>query len=110
NLSYRTNNNLQEAFSVNDLNELTSESASGYLTVAGTTASAATNVTVNTSNATLYADNTFARTNVGLADGTNTWTAVAKDSLGRVDSNTVACFLPTTVNFVYDLNGNMVSD
>ena len=48
------------------------------LTVAGTTTASATNVTVNMSNAFLYADNTFARTNVARLIGTNTFTAIAK--------------------------------
>ena len=46
NLNYRTNNALLEAFSVNSLNELTTTAPSGTLTVAGTTTSPATNVTV----------------------------------------------------------------
>src|SRR5438552_18173826 len=103
NLHTRSNNNYGQIFDVNSLNELIAGSRLGYYTVAGTTSSPATNVTVNTSNAILYADNTFARTNVGLADGTNTWTAVAKDNLGRVDSNTVVAYLPSASYFSYDL-------
>ena len=80
------------------------------MTVAGTTTSAATNVTVNTLNAILYADSTFARTNLSLIDGTNSFTAIAKDSLGRVDTNTVVSFLPANLTFSYDLNGNLLSD
>jgi hypothetical protein len=49
-------------FNVNTLNALTTISRSGTLTVAGTTTSQATNVTVNTSNAILYVDCTFAST------------------------------------------------
>src|SRR5439155_12545367 len=75
NLQYRANHTLLETFSVNDLNELTTVARSGRLTVAGTTTSSATNVTVNTSNAFRYADSTFASTNHSLVDGTNTFTA-----------------------------------
>ena len=47
NLSVRTNNALVDVFTVNSLNELSAESSGGTLTVAGTTTSPATNVTVN---------------------------------------------------------------
>jgi len=110
NLSCRSNNALYEIFSANNLNELSSESRGGYFTAAGTTTSPATNVTVNSSNAIRYADNTFARTNIGLADGTNTFTAIAKDNLGRIDTNIVTAYLPGTVTFQCDANGNLTND
>ena len=110
NLNWRTNNALSQAFNVNSLNELTTETNSGRLTVAGTTTSAATNVTVNTSNAIVYADATFASTNQPMVNGTNTFTAVAKDALGRTDTNVVTVNLPATNTFTYDLNGNLLSD
>ena len=80
--------------------------------MAGTTTASATNVTVadngNSAVAALrYADATFARTNVTLLNGTNTFTAVAADSLGRWDTNTVTTYLPVSVTFLYDQNGNM---
>ena len=63
NLNYRTNNALNQTFGVNNLNQLTNATRSGTLTVAGTTTSVATNVTVKTSsqtnNVTPYLDNTF---------------------------------------------------
>src|SRR5260221_10647549 len=80
------------------------------MTVAGTTTSTATNVTVNTLSADIYGDNTFARTNVSLANGNNTFTAIAKDAYGRSDTNSSTSYLPATNSFVYDLNGNLVSD
>jgi hypothetical protein len=63
NPNYRTNNALVQTFNVNSLNELTTVTHAGTLTVAGSTTGPATNVTVNTSNAVLYADATFASTN-----------------------------------------------
>jgi hypothetical protein len=39
-------------------------------------------------------------------DGTNTYTAIAKDSYGRKDTNNVTAYLPTTVTFGYD--GNVI--
>jgi RHS repeat-associated protein len=64
-------------------------------------------VTVNTLAATLYGDATFVRTNVALTDGDNTFTAIAKDSYGRLDTNIVTAYLPATNVFVYDENGNL---
>ena len=110
NLNQRTNNALVQNFGVNNLNELTAVTRNGTLTVAGTTTSPATNVTVNGSAANLYADTTFAKDGFSLADGTNTFTAIAKDSYGRVDTNSVTVNLPATNNFAYDLNGNLLSD
>src|SRR5439155_26977534 len=73
NLNYRTNNALNQAFGVNNLNQLTNATRSGTLTVAGTTSSAATNVTVNTLTADRYAENTFTRNNFTLTDGNNSF-------------------------------------
>jgi hypothetical protein len=65
------------------LNELLGSGRNTNVTVAGTTNSQATNVTVNGLSAEIYGDATFAHTNVGLVDGYNTFTAVAHDSYGR---------------------------
>ena len=109
NLNYRTNNTYIQTFNVNNLNELNNVTRSGtIITVAGTTTTPATSVTVNTSNAILYADSTFAATNMPLVNNTNTFTAVAQDSYGRVSSNTVTAWLPAAPTYAYDLNGNML--
>jgi RHS repeat-associated protein len=110
NLNWRTNNALIEAFNVNSLNELTTATNAGTLTVAGTTTSQATNVTVNGLAASLYGDYTFASTNQSLANGNNTFTAIAKDTYGRRDTNTINSYLPSTSNFTYDQNGNLTGD
>jgi RHS repeat-associated protein len=110
NLNYRTNNGLLGAFNVNNLNELTTVTNGGRLTVAGTTTIPATSVTVNSSNAILYADATFAATNMPLINGTNTFTAIGQDSYGHSSTNVSICYLPTTNSFSYDLNGNLLSD
>ncbi len=110
NLNYRTNNGLLGAFSVNNLNELTTVTNGGRLTVAGTTTIPATSVTVNSSNAILYADATFAATNMPLINGTNTFTAIGQDSYGHSSTNVSICYLPATNSFSYDLNGNLLSD
>src|SRR5213076_298447 len=83
---------------------------SGTLTVAGTTTSAATNVTVNGSAANRYNDNTFALAGFTVTNGNNTYTAIASDSYGRTDTKSVSITLPASVNYIYDLNGNLTSD
>jgi RHS repeat-associated protein len=77
--------------------------------VTGTTTSPATNVTVNTSNAVLYADITFASTNQPWVNGNNTFTAIAKDVYGRINTNSVTVMQATNI-FAYDYNGNLLSD
>jgi RHS repeat-associated protein len=118
NLNYRTNNALLQAFTLNNLNALTAGTNGGTLTVAGTTTSPATVVTVYgqgpppmQSAAALYADSTFASlSGFPLYAGSNTFTAIAGDSFGRWSTNTVAAYLPATNAFAYDLNGNLTGD
>ena len=110
NLNYRTNNALVQTYGVNSLNELSAVTRSGTFTVAGTTTSPATNVTVNGQTAALYGDATFAAAGFTPANGTNTFTAIAKDSYGRVDTNVSVSYLPSPVSYTYDSNGNLTSD
>jgi RHS repeat-associated protein len=110
NLNYRTNNALVQTFGVNNLNELSTLTRSGTLTVEGTTSSQATNVTVNSLTASLYNDATFAKDGFTVANGNNTFTAIASDSIGRSDTNAVTVNLPATNSYIYDLNGNLTSD
>jgi RHS repeat-associated protein len=110
NLNWRTNNTLLQAFNVNNLNQLSTINSTGRLTVAGTTTSPATNVTVNTSNAFVYADAMFASTNQPWVNGNNTYTAIAKDSYGRKDTNIISVSLLATNTYAYDLNGNMITN
>ena len=111
NLNYRTNNDFVQTFNVNELNALTTVTRDvTNFTVAGTTTSPATNVTVNELEALRYADRTFARTNLTLADGNNTFTAIGRDLSGRADTNVVTAWLPASATYEYDLNGNMLSD
>jgi RHS repeat-associated protein len=112
NLTLRSNNNLGQIFTVDAVNALATASydTNGVLTVAGTTTAAATGVTINNQSAALYADNTFARDGFGLTNGNNSFTAIAQDSRGRRDTNTVAASLPLSAGYTYDLNGNLLSD
>ena len=108
NVNQRTNNALAQTFNVNAVNELTTRTRTGTLTVSGETTGPATNVTVNTYSADIYGDYTFAR--AGFADGTNTFTAIAYGSSGMVDTNTISISEPATQAFAYDANGNLTSD
>jgi len=116
NLAQRTNDfaaaePLVQTFSIsNALNQLTSVTRSGKLTVAGTTTTNTTSATVNGVAASRYGDATFAKDGFTLTNGVNSFTAVAQDAFGRLDTNTVTVNLPATVSFTYDDNGNLLSD
>ena len=110
NLNNRTNNTLLEQFNVNSLNELTTVTNGGRLTVSGSSTMPATSVTVNTSNALLYADVSFASTNQPWAYGANTYTAIAVDARSRHSTNSVTISLAGTNSYSYDLNGNLLTD
>jgi len=124
NLNYRTNNALVDTFNVNSLNELTTETNHGTLTVAGTATerkanyvgdNGVTSVTVSGTGlssgaANLYVDGSWARPGATPANGSNTYTATAQDFAGRQDSSSVTVSLPGTNTFAYDLNGNLLSD
>ena len=110
NLKSRTNNALIQTFTVDSLNQLSTINRSGTLTVAGSTTSPATGVTVNSLAASLYTDTTFARAGFAPVDGTNTYTAIANDSYGRLDTNAISVWLPASATYSYDLNGNLTFD
>jgi RHS repeat-associated protein len=100
-------------FKLNALNQVTNSTRnlSDGTVVTGTTSSTATSVQVNgTWNAWLYDDNTFATWASAPVNGNNTFTAVAHDSYGRQDSQSVTVYLPSNVNYSYDMNGNLLYD
>jgi RHS repeat-associated protein len=110
NLNHRTNNALVQTFNNNSLNELTTLTRSGTLTVAGNTTTEATNVTVNALVADRYADRTYARTNFPLVNGPTNFTAIAQSPIGLSSTNTVTVDLRSTTTFAFDLNGNLTND
>jgi hypothetical protein len=111
NLDIRTKNALSQDFNVNDLNELTTTSRSGTLTVAGAVSiSDLVGLSVNSLHAPSYNDRTFYRDGFSLNDGENTFTAKATDSLFRTHTHIITVNLPATVNFAYDANGNLTGD
>src|SRR5438105_3277636 len=77
-LHYRTRSALADTPRVNAANELPTITRSGTLSVAGTTTTNATSVTVNSSAANRYSDTTFALGGFTLIDGNNPFTAVAQ--------------------------------
>ncbi len=110
NLHYRANNALIQTFTVNNLNQLDNVTRAGTLTVAGTTGSAASEVTVNGSAASRYNDYTFALAGFTVNNGDNAYTVIARDAFGRADTNSVTVNLPATVSYVYDSNRNLIND
>jgi RHS repeat-associated protein len=110
NLLTRTNNQLTLAVTADKRDRLQSIARSGTLTVAGAVSSPATSVTVNGTAATRYGDNTFALSGLTLTNGSNGYTAIGQDSLGRKDTNAVTVNLPSSAGYAYDQNGNLTSD
>jgi RHS repeat-associated protein len=109
-LQQRTNNLLVQTWTMNALNQLSNATRSGTYTVSGGFEGPVTSVTVNGLAASRYNDRTFARDGFTLANGNNTFTAVAQDSLGRSGTNAITAWLPSTATFVHDGNGNLTSD
>src|ERR1041385_6258811 len=114
-LACGTNNGLVENFSANNLNELTTAGRSGTLTVAGSFDGSPTSVTVSGTGlssgaANVYSDGTWDRAGATLANGANSYSVAATDSLGRNASDSVSLNLPVTNFFVYDSNGNLLTD
>jgi RHS repeat-associated protein len=116
NLNRRTNNALVQTFNVNNLNQLTTATRDGTLTVAGTVGSPNVTPSVTVSGtglasgaATLYGDGTWARAGATPADGPNSYTATATAG-GRTSVDSVSYTLPATVTFTYDGDGNLTSD
>lgn len=121
NLNERTNNALVQSFAVNDVNELSSASQTGTLTVAGATTEVSgnapyynypgvTGVTVNGQSANVYEDGSFAADGFTPANGQNTYTAIAQDNLSRVSTNSVTVNVVGNASYTYDSNGNLTSD
>ena len=110
NLKYRTNNALTQTFTTDNANELSSITRGGNLTVAGSSQTTATSVTVNGWLAQAYGDNTFASAGKTLSDGYNTFTAIAANASGVSTTNTTSAFLPAMATLQYDRNGNLTND
>jgi len=109
NLHLRTNGALAQTFTVDSLNQLSGISRSGALTLTGATPAPATSVTVNGIAAATYGDFTFAKTNISINNGNNSFTNVALGTAGAI-TNIFTVNLPTPISPTYDSNGNISSD
>jgi RHS repeat-associated protein len=110
-------------YGINQLNEITSAVPGGsinsftpwsyYIALSGSTTSKATNVAVNGTNLysyDLFGDNTFGQ-NFSVNAGSNGYTVVAQDAYGRSSTNFTSAYLVrTNSSYVYDLNGNLLTD
>ncbi len=110
NLNIRTNGALLQTFNVDAANELTGVSRSGTFTETGATPAPVTNLFVNGQSAQLYGDFTFARTNLALLNGNNTFTNVALFAYTNFVTNTFTVNLPANVSLAFDYNGNLTND
>jgi RHS repeat-associated protein len=112
NLAFRTNNTLLQSFTCDALNQLASVTRAGPLTVVGSVTGAVTRLCVNGTNAQIYSDATFATANgLTLNDGNNLFVAAGSNAVGELVVSTVTrTRLPMSIGFLYDLNGNLVSD
>ena len=112
NLASRINNTLAQTFNTDPLNQLVNVTRSGTLTAAGSVAGAVAALGVNGQSAALYSDGTFATTaGLTLRDGNNLFVTAGSNAVGTLVLSTISSNrLPVTVNFGYDLNGNLLGD
>jgi len=110
NLRYRTNGGLLQTFTMDPVNQLTNVARSNTMTLSGVTPGPATSVTVNSQPAQTYGDFTFARTNVALNDGKNTFLIAAQSATGTNATNNLTVNLPSSATLLYDSNGNLTND
>ena len=99
-------------FTSDAANQLASITRSGTLTVNGSITGAVATLGVNGKAAQIYSDGTFATTEgLTLRDGNNMLVTAGSNSSGALVLSTITSNrLPVTVNFAYDLNGNMLAD
>jgi RHS repeat-associated protein len=110
NLHAKTNNLLVQLFGYDSANQISGVSNGGTLTVSGVASGSPTNVTVNGLTAQLYGDGAFARAGIALTGGSQTFTAIGQDGIGRKHTNAIVSGGPSSVTFSYDGNGNMLGD
>jgi RHS repeat-associated protein len=101
---------LPQTFSMNLLDQISNITRSGTFTETGATPAPATNITVNGVAALTYGDFTFARTNITLINGNNSFTNIAQNTNGVNATNILSVNLPTNVIVQYDANGNLTND
>jgi len=110
NLHARTNGALAQTFTTDAANQLNSVARTGTLTLSGATPAPAASITVNGQPAQLYGDDTYAATNLSLANGANSFTNIGLNLYGVRTTNLLTVNLPATVTLAYDNNGNLTND
>jgi RHS repeat-associated protein len=104
---------ITSAYTFNNLNQFTSGSWTGGLTVVGDVNYAAGTVTVNSVTAKIFPDRVFEATNLTVSAGTNTLTAVyhgpAFTNAQMVATNTSTVIMADP-GFGYDAKGNLTND
>jgi len=110
NLHSRNNGGLSQVFATDAANQLTNVTRSGTFTMSGATPAPAASITMNGQPAQLYGDDTYAATNLSLANGANSFTNVGQNLYGVRATNLLAVNLPATVSLAYDNNGNLTND
>ena len=110
NLHSRTNGAMLQTFTVDAANELTNVTRTGTFTLSGAIPAPMTSATVNGQSAQTYGDFTFARTNLSLTNGQNTFTIIAQNVYGTNTTNILTVNLPQSVTLAFDNNGNLTND
>ena len=112
NLAARTNNSFVQSFSTDSVNQLSSASRSGTLTLVGSVWGPFVSVSINgsTNSVDVYGDGMFSKAGIALTNGENAFSAEAIDSYGRTDNHHITVNMPATVVYQYDGNGNLTND
>ncbi|HTB84466.1 MAG TPA: RHS repeat-associated core domain-containing protein [Candidatus Sulfotelmatobacter sp.] len=110
NVSSRTNNLLVQNYTVDSANEMTNITRTGTFTLAGATPAPASSLLVNGQAAQLYGDLSFARTNLTLQDGSNTFSSVGVNVYSVRATNLYTVNWPLNPKPAYDNNGNLTND
>ena len=110
NLQRRTNNAFLQSFVVDNSDQLSSVIRTGTFTSSGSTEAPAAAVSVNSTTAELYQDQSYAAPGLTLVNGQNSFSVSAQNLYGSPASKVVQINLPEQVAYQYDAQGNLTSD
>jgi len=105
----QVNNGFALSNSFNNLNQNSTSLWSGAVSVLGVMNISSGAVAVNGQPAYMRSDRTFAATNLSLATGTNTYSAVLTDPFGRTATNNISVSAQNLA-YGFDQNGSMTND
>ena len=109
NPTWQDRNGFQLTNTFNALNQNVDSEWSGTLTMLGSANTHQGTVVVNSNTATLFADGTFAATNLNVQAGTNSFQAVITDPFGRAATNAISVTVSDR-QYAYDADGNLTND